>query len=70
MPENIVSEYQWVHGLSVTEMEIMHGAYRIDNPNGELNPGFAVIELSWLGETGASWPHVLISAYVSVGKLR
>ncbi|XP_072023567.1 telomerase protein component 1-like [Amphiura filiformis] len=33
VPESIVSEYKWVHGLSVTEMEIMHGAYRIDNPN-------------------------------------
>ncbi|XP_033641295.1 telomerase protein component 1-like [Asterias rubens] len=33
VPETIVQEYRWVHGLSVTEMEILHGAYRIDNPN-------------------------------------
>ncbi|XP_072172518.1 telomerase protein component 1-like [Diadema setosum] len=33
VPQSLVQEYRWVHGLSVTEMEIMHGAYRIDNPN-------------------------------------
>ena len=34
VPVGISEEYQWVQGLSVTEMEILHGAYRIDNPNG------------------------------------
>ncbi|XP_077982009.1 telomerase protein component 1-like [Glandiceps talaboti] len=33
VPQALVSEYRWIQGLSVTEMEIMHGAYRIDNPN-------------------------------------
>ncbi|XP_077863332.1 telomerase protein component 1-like, partial [Saccoglossus kowalevskii] len=33
VPRALVSEYKWIRGLSVTEMEIMHGAYRIDNPN-------------------------------------
>ncbi|XP_071485074.1 telomerase protein component 1-like [Diadema antillarum] len=33
VPLSVTNEYKWVHGLSVTEMEIMHGAYRIDNPN-------------------------------------
>nr|XP_054764277.1 telomerase protein component 1-like isoform X2 [Lytechinus pictus] len=33
VPEALSREYRWVHGLSVTEMEILHGAYRIDNPN-------------------------------------
>jgi len=30
----ILDHYQLVLGLSVTEMEIVHAAYRIDNPNG------------------------------------
>ena len=34
IPEAVQEEYKWVEGLSVTEMEIMHGAYRKDNPNG------------------------------------
>ena len=34
IPEAVKSEYKWIEGLSVTEMEIMHGAYRRDNPNG------------------------------------
>ena len=33
VPDSLSKEYRWVHGLSVTEMEILHGAYRIDNPN-------------------------------------
>ncbi len=33
VPQNLAREYRWINGLSVTEMEIMHGAYRIDNPN-------------------------------------
>jgi len=34
VPEAVKSTYKWIEGLSVTEMEIMHGAYRKDNPNG------------------------------------
>jgi len=37
VPEAVKSTYQWIEGLSVTEMEIMHGAYRKDNPNGKLH---------------------------------
>ncbi|XP_070563916.1 TPR repeat-containing protein DDB_G0287407-like [Ptychodera flava] len=33
VPSSLAKEYKWINGLSVTEMEIMHGAYRIDNPN-------------------------------------
>ncbi|CAH1785090.1 unnamed protein product [Owenia fusiformis] len=33
VPASIKSEYKWVDGLSVTEMEIMHASYRKDNPN-------------------------------------
>ncbi len=33
VPQNLVDEYRWVFGLSMTEMEIVHGAYRKDNPN-------------------------------------
>ena len=35
IPESIATDYRWVNGLSVTEMEIMHGAYRKDNINCE-----------------------------------
>ena len=37
VPEAVRSAYKWIEGLSVTEMEIMHGAYRKDNPNGTLH---------------------------------
>ncbi|XP_077998733.1 TPR repeat-containing protein DDB_G0287407-like [Glandiceps talaboti] len=33
VPKNLAKEYRWVNGLSLTEMEIMHGAYRKSNPN-------------------------------------
>jgi nephrocystin-3 len=33
VPPSLVNEYRWIFGLSVTEMEIVHGAYRRDNPN-------------------------------------
>ena len=33
LPTALKDEYKWVDGLSITEMEILHGAYRIDNPN-------------------------------------
>ncbi|XP_019645560.1 PREDICTED: TPR repeat-containing protein DDB_G0287407-like isoform X1 [Branchiostoma belcheri] len=33
VPQAVVDEYRWIFGLSVTEMEIMHAAYRRDNPN-------------------------------------
>ncbi len=31
--------YNWIHGLSMTEMEILHAAYRKDNPNGRTTHG-------------------------------
>lgn len=31
---NLAAQYGWVYGLSVTEMEIVHGAFRKCNPNG------------------------------------
>ena len=34
VPPGVREDYQWVFGLSVTEMEIMHASYRSDNPNG------------------------------------
>ncbi len=40
VPESVKSEYVWIDGLSVTEMEIMHGAYRKNNPNGKLCVSF------------------------------
>lgn len=33
MTANLASQYGWVYGLSVTEMEIVHGAFRKLNPN-------------------------------------
>ena len=33
VPQSLVQDYRWIFGLSVTEMEIVHGAYRKDNPN-------------------------------------
>ncbi|XP_070562961.1 TPR repeat-containing protein DDB_G0287407-like isoform X2 [Ptychodera flava] len=33
VPQSVIEEYRWVMGLSVTEMEVIHGAYRVDNPN-------------------------------------
>ena len=33
----LVEEYRWIFGLSITEMEIVHGAYRHDNPNCNLS---------------------------------
>ena len=33
IPGSLKEEYKWIEGLSVTEMEIMHAAYRNDNPN-------------------------------------
>jgi len=31
---DVRKRYNFLYGLSVTEMEIMHAAYRLDNPNG------------------------------------
>ncbi|CAH1783141.1 unnamed protein product, partial [Owenia fusiformis] len=33
IPEGLKAQYKWIDGLSVTEMEIMHAAYRKENPN-------------------------------------
>ena len=35
LTDEIISEFDLIIGLSVTEMEIVHAAYRQDNPNGE-----------------------------------
>lgn len=35
LSRNLAAQYGWVYGLSVTEMEIVHGAFRKMNPNGE-----------------------------------
>ena len=32
--DDVKETYKFVFGLSVTEMEIMHAAYRLNNPNG------------------------------------
>ena len=37
LSRNLAAQYGWVYGLSVTEMEIVHGAFRKLNPNGELS---------------------------------
>ncbi|XP_033636001.1 telomerase protein component 1-like isoform X1 [Asterias rubens] len=44
VPENLHQEYRWINGLSVTEMEIMHGSYRKDN----YNSIFAIRDASFL----------------------
>ncbi|RDD44593.1 Telomerase protein component 1 [Trichoplax sp. H2] len=33
VPQNLAQEYGWVFGTSITEMEIIHGAFRKANPN-------------------------------------
>ncbi|XP_053306149.1 telomerase protein component 1-like [Spea bombifrons] len=33
VPQEIVEKYPWVHGMSVTGTEILHGAYMNSNPN-------------------------------------
>ena len=35
LSQNLAAQYGWVYGLSVTEMEIVHGAFRKLNPNGK-----------------------------------
>lgn len=35
--EDVKNKYEFIYGLSVTEMEILHAAYRLDNPNGISN---------------------------------
>lgn len=37
LSSNIAAQYGWVYGLSVTEMEIVHGALRKLNLNGKLS---------------------------------
>ena len=34
LSRNLAAQYGWIYGLSVTEMEIVHGAFRKFNPNG------------------------------------
>ncbi|XP_033740692.1 telomerase protein component 1-like isoform X2 [Pecten maximus] len=33
VPSDICSQYDWINGTSITFMEVMHGAYRKQNPN-------------------------------------
>ncbi|XP_063313166.1 telomerase protein component 1-like [Pelobates fuscus] len=33
IPEDIMEQYSWINGMSVTGSEILHGAYRNRNPN-------------------------------------
>ncbi|RDD44594.1 Telomerase protein component 1 [Trichoplax sp. H2] len=33
VPQNLAQEYGWIFGTSITEMEIIHGAFRKANPN-------------------------------------
>ena len=35
LSRNLAAQYGWVYGLSVTEMEVVHGAFRKFNPNGK-----------------------------------
>ena len=44
MTANLASQYGWVYGLSVTEMEIVHGAFRKLNPNGMSSPYIFVLD--------------------------
>ena len=48
VPGLLAAQYGWIHGLSVTEMEIMHGAYRKKNANGSRKRGSFFFELSLL----------------------
>ena len=34
VPDYLAKEYGWIFGASITEMEIIHGAFRGANPNG------------------------------------
>ena len=34
VPLSMAEHYGWVEGVSMLEMEIMHAAYRSNNPNG------------------------------------
>lgn len=33
VPKYLAEEYGWIFGTSITEMEIIHGAFRQANPN-------------------------------------
>lgn len=33
MPDSVANEYEWVSDVSITHMEILHGAFRATNPN-------------------------------------
>ena len=56
LPSNLKREYRWIEGLSVTEMEIMHGAYRIDNPNAL----FLIRDPSFLNTVPEDFQHFFI----------
>lgn len=35
VPLSILDQYNWVPGMSLLEMEIVHAAYKTNNPNGK-----------------------------------
>lgn len=43
VPLQLAQEYGWIFGTSITEMEIIHGAFRKANPNGLLLLIFFII---------------------------
>ncbi|KAM4808050.1 telomerase protein component 1-like [Rhinophrynus dorsalis] len=46
VPQEVIEQYHWVTGMSVTGMEILHGAYRNCNPNA----AFCLRDPSFLGQ--------------------
>ncbi|XP_018115847.1 telomerase protein component 1 isoform X2 [Xenopus laevis] len=46
VPSEVVEQYHWIPGMSITGMEILHGAYRNSNPNA----AFCFRDPSFLGQ--------------------
>ena len=65
VPESLAMEYKWIMGLSVTEMEIMHGAYRKDNPNCKL----CIWIYIFFGVIFVPWPIYLALQKVSINNI-
>lgn len=59
VPPGVAADYNWVPGVSITHMEILHGAYRLRNPNA----AFFFRDPSYLTdlpeEVGATYLHLL-----------
>jgi nephrocystin-3 len=67
VPQSIASDYRWIHGLSVTEMEILHGAYRKDN----FNSLFMIRESSFLEDVPKKYHQDFVDANpLAPGKLQ